>query len=76
LKIIAGYNIFRFDPANPTSTLTSTPYAQTSGSPPPASFTDTGVVPGTRYGYFVTAVDSFTPSNQSSYSNVIEVTAQ
>jgi hypothetical protein len=76
LKIIAGYNIYRFDPANPAGTLTSIPYAQTSGSPPPASFTDTQVVPGTRYGYFVTAVDSFIPSNQSSYSNVIAVTAQ
>ena len=72
LKIITRYSIFRFDPTNPNPQATR--IGQTTGSPPPAAFTDTQVVPGTRYGYFVTSVDEY--GNQSSYSNVIAVTAQ
>ncbi|PWU01245.1 MAG: hypothetical protein C5B51_23290 [Terriglobia bacterium] len=74
LKIIAQYNIYRFDPNNAQTTITK--IGQTTGAPPPAAFTDTQVVPGTRYGYFVTSTDSFVPPNQSSYSNAVAVTAQ
>ncbi len=76
LKIIRGYNVWRFvtTDANPTPVKVGT----VTGSPAPASFTDTtanGLVVGTNYGYFVTSVDEF--ANQSSNSNVIgPITAQ
>ncbi len=72
LKIITKYLVFRFDPASPQTTVTQ--IGQTTGNPPPASFTDTTGVAGHSYGYFVAAVDEF--GNASSNSNVIQVTAQ
>jgi hypothetical protein len=70
LKIINSYRIYRLDAAHPLGVQIGT----VSGSPPSASFTDTSVSPGTAYTYFVTDVDDF--GNQSSYSNVVTVTAQ
>ena len=72
LKTIVKYMIYRFDPSNPSATVTL--IGTLTGAPPPASFTDTTVVKGTNYGYFVTAVDEF--GNSSSNSNAIQVTAQ
>ena len=75
LKIIGRYNVWRFvvvQGLSPTPAI----IGNTSGAPPATLFTDTTAVKGTTYGYFVTSVDSFTPPNQSSNSNVVVVTAQ
>ena len=63
---VGGYYVYR-------NGNTTTPYATvTSG----ASFTDTGLTPGTAYSYQVAAFDRATPANVSTPSTALSLTTQ
>ena len=60
---VAGYRIYRDGAAAAIATVTSG-----------TTYTDTGLVPSTRYSYSVTAFDRSSPANESAASTAVAVT--